>query len=191
MRDFDPVARCLVAECDSSHYAKGYCLKHYRRWSRHGDTTLPLRRCTPLMERLWAKVDKNGPTPEACPGPCWLWTGVVNWQGYGRISEGRAGQRYLQAHRVTYEDAKGPIPTGLEPDHLCRVRNCVNPAHLELVTHRENLLRGETFVARHAAKTRCLRGHPFTAENTYVDSAGGRNCRTCGRLRKARQRARP
>lgn len=101
--------------------------------------------------------------------------------GYVWVSRGRL------AHRVAYEQARGPIPEGLELDHLCRNRACVNPDHLEPVTHRENLLRADTFAARHAAQTHCVNGHEFTPDNTYIRTRpeGGRECRAC---RKARNR---
>ncbi|MFL5911455.1 MAG: HNH endonuclease signature motif containing protein, partial [Gaiellaceae bacterium] len=111
---------------------------------------------------------------------CWLWTGTKHGHGYGIIKHGpAASRRSLRAHRVAYELFVGPIPEGLELDHLCRVRHCVNPAHLEPVTTRENLLRGETLTARHAAKTHCDNGHEYTPENTRVSARGWRDCRTC------------
>jgi len=84
---------------------------------------------------------------------------------------------------VAYELECGPIPDGLVLDHLCRVRACVRPGHLEAVTQRVNLLRGRTIQAANAAKTHCLRGHRFDSENTYVTSLGQRRCITCKRMR--------
>ena len=110
---------------------------------------------------------------------CWLWTSSVDERGYARMGGGALG------HRVTYELVVGPIPDGLQIDHLCRVRNCVNPEHLEAVTCRVNLHRGETVTAMHAAKTQCVNGHDFTPENTYV----WRGCRHCRKCRAARMRA--
>jgi hypothetical protein len=110
--------------------------------------------------------------------------------GYGHMSAGDAlpGQRYVMAHRAAYLLTVGPIPVGLVLDHLCRNRRCVNPAHLEAVTNRVNLLRGETFTARHANTTRCPSGHDYSEENTMRDSLGRRYCRTC---RAARDLGRP
>ena len=114
---------------------------HFHRWIRHGDPlALKGLERTPLAERFWPKVDKNGPVPVHQPdlGPCWLWTGCT--QRYGKIKTGgKKGTAY--AHRLSYEWAHGPVPAGLELDHLCDTTRCVNPAHLEAVTHSENELR--------------------------------------------------
>lgn len=122
------------------------------------------------MERFWSKVEKTD--------GCWLWTGSRSTGGYGYFY---LNGRNSPAHRVAYEMLVGPIPAGLQIDHLCRVRNCVNPAHLEPVTQRENLLRGETVTARSASRTHCPQGHPYDAENTSVRKTGKRDCRTCHR----------
>ena len=125
--------------------------------------------------RFWAHVHMGG------PNECWLWTGVTS-KGYGLMG---AGGRKYRVHRFAYELLVGPIPDGLVLDHLCRVRNCVNPAHLEPVTDLENILRGER-----ASKTHCIHGHEFTPENTSRNAAGHRDCLTCKRGRNARHRAR-
>ena len=111
---------------------------------------------------------------------CWEWHGAKVGQGYGAVTV--AGQTLL-AHRVSYEFYVGPIPEGLQIDHLCRNRACVNPDHLEAVLQKANLLRGESFSAKNARKTHCTKGHEFTSENTYryqrKDGSWRRDCRIC------------
>lgn len=115
---------------------------------------------------------------------CVLWTAYVDREGYGRTNyRGRP----VEAHRAAYECLVGPIDPRLELDHLCRNRRCVNPDHLEPVTHRENVLRGAAFSAANSRKTHCKRGHPFEPANTYTNpSTGSRECRACARLNQSR-----
>jgi len=139
-----------------------------------------------LEERFWAKVDKNGPVPgadtlAAGKGPCWLWTASKTRRGYGQVSIGR---KLRSVHQVAWELLVGPPPVGLELDHLCHIRHCVNPDHLEWVTHRENLMRSDNLVAQNARKTHCVNGHEFTPENTRTDSRGNRGCWICIRRRR-------
>jgi hypothetical protein len=116
--------------------------------------------------------------------PCVIWTGAKA-RGYGvRHHDGKM----RLVHRLAYEAVHGPIPEGLVIDHLCKVKACYNVAHLEAVTQRENLLRGDTFQARNAAKTECPQGHPYDAMNTYTDKFGRRSCRECARQRKRERR---
>lgn len=113
---------------------------------------------------------------------CWLWTGNLTNTGYGAYQIKRNGKFIRGAHRVAYFLFVGPIPDGLQLDHLCRVRHCANPAHLEPVTSQENTLRSPfTMASRWASRTHCGYGHEFTPENTYVPPKGGRACRTCKR----------
>lgn len=130
---------------------------------------MPARK-VPLSIRFWQKVDKR-------PDGCWLWTGAVNGHGYGHI---KIDGRMIPAHRVAYEMSGKAIPEGLDLDHLCRVRTCVRPAHLEPVTRRVNGLRGTSPLAAFARQTHCKRGHEFTPENTY-EWRTSRICRTCRR----------
>ena len=104
---------------------------------------------------------------------CWLWTGVVNLDGYSRLYTGN--NKYVMGHRFSYEKINGKIPKHLEIDHLCRVRNCVNPEHLEAVTHKENVNRGGN-----TKKTHCIHGHEFSDKNTRINKkTNARICLTC------------
>ncbi len=151
---------------------------------------------TKLPPRFWAKVDRNGPVPEYRPdlGPCWIWTAARHGAGYGiwRTETGKTER----AHRATFIRLVGPVPEGLELDHLCRVRGCCNPQHLEPVTSTENTRRGrgsEASKAHYAAITHCVHGHPFDADNTYRYNRQGywrRECRECGRRKCRARRAR-
>lgn len=105
---------------------------------------------------------------------CWHWTGCVNAAGYGRF---KFQGRVQQAHRVAYELLVDVIPEGLQLDHLCRNRSCVNPEHLEPVTQRVNILRGEGRGAKEARQTHCIRGHSLA--DAYRDKRGKRRCRPC------------
>jgi hypothetical protein len=145
------------------------------------------RHAEPLARRIkrLTVVDDNG---------CWLWTlSVFTRTGYARIAvPGPTGTVTRLAHRVSYETFVGPVPDGLHLDHLCRVRRCINPQHLEPVTPRENLLRSPAApAALNAAKTHCPRGHAYTADNTYTtpDGRSGRICRACVSTRRARKAA--
>lgn len=116
---------------------------------------------------------------------CWLWAGLVSSSGYGIYLVKIDGKwRQRKAHRLLYELERGEIPEGLVIDHLCRVRQCVNPEHLEPVTIGENLMRGEGLQARNRRKTHCVNGHGYTPENTIFrkHENNGRRCRTCNNI---------
>lgn len=116
---------------------------------------------------------------------CWVFKGPLR-EGYGRVRD--MSRHSVQAHRVMYEACVGQIPAGLHLDHLCRNRACVNPAHMELVTNRENLRRGNGISAINARKTHCDRGHEFTPENTRIRTSGYRQCRECARITERSRR---
>jgi hypothetical protein len=183
---------CSVQGCEKPTKARGWCTMHWTRWSRHGD---PLWEPPTSEARFWSYVDKNGPdgihsqTSENL-GPCWLWITPTGTGGYGRL---KVDGVLVKAHRFAYELLVGPIPPGLELDHLCRVPACTNPAHLEPVTSAENTRRGlavqattARFAAMREVRTHCPHGHPA---NEYLrNSAGNYKCRTCERDRTRRRR---
>lgn len=117
-------------------------------------------------QRFWSKV--------AITPSCWLWTAALSRSGYGTI---KVAGKTRRAHVVSFISSGQTLDGSLELDHLCRVRNCVNPAHLQQVTHRENVLRSENHVARYAKRTLCDKGHPFDGEH----HSGHRRCTTCYR----------
>lgn len=128
-----------------------------------------------LPERIQAKI-----TPVTESG-CWLWMGAIGTGGYARVFwQGKNST----AHRVVYQLLRGPISKALTLDHLCRVRCCVNPDHLEPVSLRVNIKRGEGIGVQNERKTHCPAGHPYNEKNTYFNAAsgGGRICRPCNNL---------
>lgn len=167
---------------------------------------------TTIPERFWSKVDQTGGKDA-----CWPWLGRIEHHGYGRFTlpGSRQDSRRVYAHRFAYEVATATaIPKGLTIDHLCRVRECVNPAHLEPVTMIENLRRSPRFKGggtgsrrvplgypapekglplpwphANTRKTHCIHGHLFDEANTERRKNGNRNCRACARARRLRRSA--
>lgn len=123
---------------------------------------------TPPIERLLMRVHINATTG------CWEWLGYKASNGYGRIAINKSGR---PAHRIAYTFFREAVPVTLVCDHLCRNRGCVNPWHIEIVTIRENVLRG----ARATKATHCRLGHPYSPDNTRINSDGGRRCILCER----------
>lgn len=131
------------------------------------------------LRRFWGRVDKSG--------DCWLWTGAQFKSGYGLV---KWEARTRKAHQIAWELTRGPLPFPLEPDHLCRVRNCVRPEHIEWVTHAENIRRARMAVGAangNGRKTHCAQGHEYTPDNTRVGKSGKRYCRACHREDSARR----
>jgi hypothetical protein len=124
---------------------------------------------TPMIDRIERNSERSVETG------CWTWRRYVTPEGYGRIVVGR---KSTLAHRVSYEAHVGLIPAGMQLDHLCRNRACVNPAHLEPVTSQENSIRG---LRARPPQTHCCHGHPFDEENTYRTRLGRRSCKACRR----------
>lgn len=173
---------CEVTGCGRKHKGHGYCQVHLIRVREAGDLP-PAEPFTPRTpeERFWSFVEKSD--------GCWLWRGGRRGTGtYGGFWHSPA-RGTLGAHRFAYEMAHGsPVPEGLTIDHLCRTPLCVRASHLEAVTPRVNVLRGDTVTAANAQKTHCYRGHPFDEENTVYTTDGRRNCRTCRRARHKAKR---
>jgi hypothetical protein len=171
---------CAIDGCSRPRTAKGLCSAHRRRERKWGDPSIKYGQHAPVEDRFWSKVDAQG--------PCWEWTGARSSSGYGQIWVKPAK---VVAHRFAYEQLVGPIPVGLQLDHLCRNRACVNPDHLQPVTQQINILRGSSVAAANHVKTHCPQGHEYTPENTYIHPKNnGRICRACARARtqSARQR---
>ncbi|MDQ6875417.1 MAG: HNH endonuclease [Actinomycetota bacterium] len=159
-------AGCSVPGCERVHYAKQLCALHYARIRRIGSFGL----ASP-EDRFWTKVAPAG------SNDCWLWQGSTT-PVYGIFFD---TVRYL-AHRWAYESLIGPIPEGLQIDHLCRTPTCVNPWHMEPVSQRVNIMRSESFTAKAAQKTHCVNGHEFSEANTHVRATASgreRRCRAC------------
>ena len=119
------------------------------------------------LKKFYAKISQTN--------TCWIWVGAQTPGGYGKMG---VGGKTKYAHRLSYEHWNGPIPHKLQIDHLCRVRQCVNPQHLEAVSGRENLIRGFGASGVNARKTICNNGHAYTPENTYL-YRGRRQCNEC------------
>lgn len=132
-----------------------------------------------LPTNFWSKGSIDDETG------CWLWHGATSSNGYGAF---RIHGRQDTVHRISYRTFVDPDLPKRPLDHLCRVRNCFNPRHLELVTSRTNVLRGVGITAENAKKTHCLRGHEFTQDNLVPSrlKKGHRDCLTCSRAQSRR-----
>ena len=135
---------------------------------------------TEIIRRFRSKIFLDTllfPVPHL--GPCWLWTGGKDSDGYAVFKVDGVS---VNAHRWYYQIVNGELKSFIHLDHLCRIRHCVNPEHLEPVSNQENLLRGLTFQAFNSQKTHCPRGHEYNSTNTYITKGNTRACRVCQRL---------
>ena len=131
---------CAIKDCLNKHFGRGWCELHYKRWSKSGDPLFTKHIRGDIEARFLSYVDRSY--------VCWLWTGHIDpVSGYARLN---ISKKMVYAHRWSYEHYIGPIPSSLQIDHLCRVRHCVNPMHLEPVTAGENQRRGYQARAREA-----------------------------------------
>lgn len=163
---------CSIEDCERPSRKRGWCQTHYGRWREHGDPLHggPIVRSLPPLERFLARLDV---------GDCWLWTGSLDRDGYGRF---HADGRGHLAHRWIYQELVRHLAEDETLDHLCRVRHCCNPDHLDPVDAATNTLRGYGPSAVNARKTVCKRGHGLTPENVYEFPDGRRACRECLRM---------
>lgn len=155
---------CQVETCLRPVLARNYCSLHYQRWHKRGNTDVFIREKKTAQEQISDHISlaENG---------CWLWEGALNPSGYGAVNgQPVNGKINTQAHRHSYEVFVGTIPEGMELDHLCKNRRCVNPDHLEPVTHLINVRRGD---ACRATDTHCANGH------LYEDGTWRRVCILC------------
>ena len=168
---------CAAEWCDRPRYSSnGLCPMHYARWKRHGDAGVRMYlRGAPVRERFMSHVVVQS-------NDCWQWV-AHSQRGYGMF---KWDGHVYRAHQAAYMLWVGEIPPGLELDHLCCNKGCVNPQHLEPVTHRENMNRRRVVNQwdLRPRPTHCKRGHPFSEANTRTKPNGARECKTCDRLRK-------
>ena len=168
------MSECAIKECGKPARSRGWCEMHYTRYRRHGD---PLHRDRMFMQpegdRFWSKVDATG--------PCWLWLAGRGSHGYGLFHLNGTGKT-VYAHRYAWQSLVGEIPDGLQVDHLCRVRDCVNPDHLQPVTQTVNIQRGNSPSAIAKRSGLCRKGHDRS--DAYIRPSGYPECRTCIRERR-------
>lgn len=173
--------KCSIGKCTSNYFAKGYCQKHYSRHYRNGDPNKVFRIIGNDIERMNQYINREGPLSDKLKSKCWIWVGTRYRNNYGKFY---LNGSHKLAHRAVYQLFTGPIPTGMTLDHLCKVKPCVNPVHLEITTIGENVRRAglHGVAAVNAAKTHCSKGHKYTQQNKIIKKSGGRECRECRRI---------
>lgn len=171
--------KCTAEGCDKESVRRGLCDKHSARFYRHGDASRLIRNRVSLFERLLSYSVKFG--------SCWLWTSSIDRGGYGRLSW---RGRLHGAHRLSYRFFRGHIDATMELDHLCKTRHCINPYHLEPVTHAENVRRGDAW--KISLRSHCSNGHELSVDNLSFRSINKkwRICKECmrGYTKKYRER---
>lgn len=176
-----PRSYCTVPDCEEPHFARSLCSKHYGQWQRGKTLSIKVRDAYSRSpeERFWEKVNKHGPLWEGTR--CWIWIASLTLAGYGQFKTRDRVSMHV-AHKWAYQQLVGPVPNGLELDHLCRRRACVRPTHIEAVTHLENVRRGNG----NGSQTHCPQGHPYSLDNTYRNQSGRtyRRCKQCIRARR-------
>lgn len=138
-----------------------------------------------ILKPLTVRLSENIRRPVS-DSECWQWIGAKG--EYGKIWVQELGRGY-PVHRVMWELFRGTIPEGYQIDHLCRNTRCCNPSHLEPVTHKENVRRGQSPWSSRHRDTQCFRGHAFDQANTHIRPNGTRHCRACERYRYHQQRS--
>ena len=182
---------CFIEGCGKPIRSRVWCRNHYNRWLRYGDPTAGRSStygAASYWLRFWEQIDTSG--------DCWSWTGRLDQDGYGRFREYGKNGRSTRSHRVAYEELVGPIPEGMDLDHLCHTndraciggrscphRRCCNPDHLEPVPHEENRRRA----GRLASGKPCRQGHPITS--VRINKAGYPVCRECMNISQRRRKA--
>jgi hypothetical protein len=178
---------CSVNNCERAAITRGWCDKHYRRWKTTGspEDTLPKGPAPqPAIDRLLAKVIESD-------DGCWIYTGNLQRNGYASIYLPTPIDGHVRAHRFSYEFFIDNIPNELEIDHLCNRRACVNPWHMEPVTHAENMRRGSDRLWDN--RTVCARGHLINPDDVRTHAGAkpgyiGRYCRQCDQQSKQKQK---